>query len=210
MAAISINEASKRAGIGRSIIHRDAKRGLIKGTKVDRVWELDEASFDAWAAQRGPPQGTHRFQKGHKIRNLHSQRGLPQPRRALTKADLPAITQLAARGVRETDIARALGIGAQTWQRLRREDDAVIAAYDDGKQQLHDSLIGKLYERAMNGDTACLIFSCKVLLGYRENEPAAEFRPQINITLPAALPMEKFETLSAEYQKLPAPLKLNG
>ena len=125
------------------------------------------------------------------------------PRKMLPASSLKLITADAARGCREKDIARTLGMSAPTWVKCLAEQDEVRAAFDAGRQLLHDALIGKLYERAMSGKSdACLIFATKVLLGYRENDVAVEFRPQINITLPGALPLEKFAALEHEGRKL--------
>jgi hypothetical protein len=137
-----------------------------------------------------------RFQKGT------SGNPAGMKRKQLTAANLATVTQLASRGCREADIARAVGMCDITWAKYKRDFPATQAALDAGRQIMHDALIGKLYEKAMKGDTVSLIFACKILLGYRENEVQVEFKPQINITLPGALPLEKFTTLQAEGQKL--------
>ena len=123
--------------------------------------------------------------------------------KTIAARDLAAITKLAARGCREKDIARAVGVSPPTWARIRDADPDVRAAFDAGRQVMHDALIGKLYEKAMGGDTVSLIFACKILLGYRENDAAVEFKPQVTITLPGALPLEKFAALEREARLLP-------
>jgi len=124
------------------------------------------------------------------------------PRKTIPASELKLITADAARGCREKDIARTLGMSALTWQRIKERDPAVQAAFDAGRQKMHDALIGKLYEKAMKGDTVSLIFACKILLGYRENDVAMEFRPQITITLPDALPAEKYAALEGKAQRV--------
>ena len=89
------------------------------------------------------------------------------------------ITKLAARGVREKDIARAVDVSEPTWLSLKRDFPEVQAAVDAGRQVMHDALVGKLYEKAMAGDTIALLFAMKVMFGYRENEPPQDTGPRI-------------------------------
>ena len=125
-------------------------------------------------------------------------------RRTIASRDLPTITALAARGVRERDIARAVQVSPTTWPRLRDTDPAVNAAFEAGRQQMHDALVGKLYEKAMKGDTVALLFSLKVFFGYRENELTHD-RPQINIiNLPGAAPIAEYKGQTLEHEGPPA------
>lgn len=133
------------------------------------------------------------------------------PRKFVDARYLPLITQLAAKGCRASDIARAVGMNERTWVKCLDEQPGVREAFDAGRQQMHDSLVGKLYQRAMHGDTACLIFAHKVLLGYRENEPIADQRPVVNITLPGpAASLEDFKRMVTVEQPEPALLTHDG
>ncbi len=145
------------------------------------------------------------FQKGE----VHNPKGAP--RKTLSNADLAAVTKLAAKGVREQDIARAVGVGATTWQRLKHEHPEVQAALDSGRQVMHDALVGKLFERAMKGDIVPNLFLLKTVFGYREGDEPSETRPQITINLPGALPLSAFQGVTIEQTSeppaLPAPTK---
>lgn len=142
------------------------------------------------------PSSDTQFKKGNRIGA--ASRNTYDPR------DLPRVTELAARGVRVKDIARAIGVSEDTWRLLMVNDSALAAAYDTGRGEMHDKLVGVLFEKAMSGDTVCILFSLKVFFGYRDqNDPSAnlEFRPQINITLPGALPLKEFMQLEGELTK---------
>jgi len=109
-------------------------------------------------------------------------------RTTIAYALLPLIKSMAAKGCRELDIARVSGVNVQTWRKLRDGDlqPEVARALAEGRAILHDQLINKLAQKAMAGDVACLIYSTKVLLGYRENDTSQDARPIVNITLPGA------------------------
>jgi len=103
------------------------------------------------------------------------------------------ITKLAARGVREKDIARAVNVSEPTWIKRKNDEPALRAAFDAGRQVMHDALVSKLFERAMKGDIVPALFLLKVVFGYRENDVPDELRPQVVINIPAALPREEYE-----------------
>jgi hypothetical protein len=121
------------------------------------------------------------------------QSGNPHGRQRLTIApeQLPVIVKLAAKGVRELDIARAVGVSHQVWARQRVLQPEVADALDAGKQQMHDRLVGKLYAQAMDGNIVALLFLLKTRFGYREGE-AQDARPQVIINLPTAAPLEQY------------------
>lgn len=130
----------------------------------------------------------------------------PQGRRPtkIAKRDLPAISKLAARGVREGDISRWLGVSGPTWQRIKRDQQEVQDALDAGRQKMHDALIGKLYERAMAGETVPLLFILKARFGYREgDELGGSAQPQITINLPGAVPLAQY--VERVHDALPVP-----
>lgn len=115
------------------------------------------------------------------------------PRKKTVPASrLALITQLAARGVREKDIARAVDMSADTWVRCRDVQPEVANAFEAGRQAMHDALVGKLYEKAMHGDTIALIFALKIFYGYRDNAEVQELRAQVVINLPGATSLDKY------------------
>ena len=111
-----------------------------------------------------------------------------QPRILVPARDLHYITELAAKGCRQKDVARGVGLDERTLVKCLNEQPEVREAFDQGRQQLHDSLVNKLVTMALKGNVAALIYSCKVLLGYRENDVPPDQRPIVNITLPGAAP----------------------
>src|SRR5438552_16438132 len=103
-----------------------------------------------------------------------------RPRKSIAKRDLDVITKLGARGCREKDIARAVGVSEPTWMRIKSTDTDVLAALNAGRQLMHDALVNKLFEKAMNGDTIALIFSLKAFFAYRDvpkDDAEASYQP---------------------------------
>lgn len=100
---------------------------------------------------------------------------------------LPIITKLAAKGVRQRDIGRAIGVSQQVWNRQREAQPEVADALAAGQQKMHDALVHKLYEKAVEGDTVSLLFLLKCRFGYREgDELNSDSKPQVIINLPGA------------------------
>ena len=59
---------------------------------------------------------------------------------------------------------------------------------------MFEGLVGKLFEKAMGGDTIALIFSLKAFFQVRENsEVPPESRPHVVINLPGASPLSKYQ-----------------
>ena len=114
------------------------------------------------------------------------------PRKTIPTRALPQITKLAARGVREKDIARAVDMAPDTWARYKDSHPEAAHAFEAGRQIMHDALVGKLYEKAMHGDTIALIFALKIFYGYRDNTELQELRPQVVINLPGAVPLDQY------------------
>ena len=132
---------------------------------------------------------------------------MARPKRRLSSHDYLTISAMAARGFRERDIARRLGMAPDTWRRVRDRDPQALEAFEAGRSELHDELISKLLEKAREGQVACLIFSLKILFGYRENQPIeVEHTHNVRIELPAALTPMGYERLQAKAREIPAVL----
>ncbi len=108
------------------------------------------------------------------------------PRILVPQRDLHVVEELAAKGCREKDIARGLGMAQHTWTKCLHEQPEVKDAFDQGRQRLHDSLVNRLVQLALKGNVACLIYATKVLLGYKESDGSPDQRPIVNINLPGA------------------------
>lgn len=107
---------------------------------------------------------------------------------------LAMVEELAARGVSETTIAKALSMGKDAFRGAKRRDPAVQEALDRGRAIEHDRLVGKLFDTAMEGNVVAGIFLLKARHGYREGEPVegGSNNVQVNINLPAALSPEEY------------------
>jgi len=69
-----------------------------------------------------------------------------------------------ALGTTTVDIAKLLGIGVKTLKKHYKEE------LNFGKAKANASVAGKLYDKAMHGDTAALIFWLKTQAGWREKQ----------------------------------------
>lgn len=115
-------------------------------------------------------------------------------KKKLTRRDYSRIENMAANGHPEYAICRALNIGSpHTWSRIKKEDERAVAALEAGRAAEHQALYGKLYEKAMNGETVALLFLLKTRHGYVEGEkPAEPGRVQVTFNLPAPLKPEQY------------------
>lgn len=120
-----------------------------------------------------------------------------RPRKYLPKNGVEIIRDCASRGVKETELAQALGLSYPTWCRIRREDPEARDAWEEAKAVEADKLVGKLYEKAMDGDSASAMFLLKARHGYRDHGPADASESGVNITLalPPALDPERYQKL---------------
>ena len=106
----------------------------------------------------------------------------------VTPEGLEVIEALAARGNSEATIAKALGVGAKTFQRLRARDEAVGNAHSQGRGYLEDELVGHLLASARKGNIAATIFALKSMAGYSDNpRPKDDRPPAITINLPGSM-----------------------
>ncbi len=78
------------------------------------------------------------------------------------------------------------------WSRCRDAQQEVADALAAGKQQMHDALCGKLYAKAMDGDTVALLFLLKTRYGYREGDQQGDTRAHVTIVLPDAMSPEQY------------------
>ena len=110
------------------------------------------------------------------------------------------IVELASRGCTKPTIARALRIGVKTLRACRKRQPEVAEAFERGEAMLHDSLFKVLLDEAHNKDSGkraiCAMFLLKARFGYRDQGPTTEdpnkSNVQVNINLPASVPLEDF------------------
>ncbi|MFN3275076.1 MAG: hypothetical protein ACK41U_10415 [Paracoccus sp. (in: a-proteobacteria)] len=89
---------------------------------------------------------------------------------AITETGLQMVEELSARGCSVQTIARALGIGKDTFRAMRERDPAVQDALEQGRAVEHDALVGNLRAAADEGNIVANIFLLKSRHGYREGE----------------------------------------
>ena len=121
---------------------------------------------------------------------------MPRVKKLLPKGGLEKIRDWASHGHSERDIARALGMSASTWTRIKDENPEAQDALDEGRSVEHLALYGRLYQKAMDGDIVALLFLLKCRHGYRETLDITQSNAvQVIFAIPGALD-------PAEYAKL--------
>jgi len=109
---------------------------------------------------------------------------------------LETIEKLASRGVRETDIARALGVSWGVYWRIKNENEAVKKTLEQARMIEHDALFGQLYEKAMKGDSTAAMFLLKTRHGYREGaDVVAANQVNVKITLPGSMKPDEYKKM---------------
>lgn len=115
-----------------------------------------------------------------------------------------AITDMARRGLRETDIARCLGMHLNTWVRIKEENQKALDAFEAGRGAEHEALIGTLHKAALqDGNVAAAMFLLKTRYGYRETmEVQQENRVKVMFELPGSTnPADYFRIIEGEKTK---------
>lgn len=82
--------------------------------------------------------------------------------------DLEEVERLASSGLTQEQIAAALGIGQTTLYKRKRESADFEDAIKRGQAKGISAVANKLYEKAMSGDVASLIFFLKARGGWKE------------------------------------------
>ncbi|MBX3537673.1 MAG: hypothetical protein KF735_08550 [Chelatococcus sp.] len=110
------------------------------------------------------------------------------------------IRKLASHGVRETELAKALGVDLKTWVRIRTDDEEARAAWQEAKEIEQEALVGMLYKRAMGQpaeydadgnllraeippDATANMFLLKTRHGYRDHGQDREAAPGVTVTI---------------------------
>ncbi|MES9957101.1 MAG: hypothetical protein ABW086_08630 [Sedimenticola sp.] len=119
---------------------------------------------------------------------------MPRPKKIIKPNQYEKITEMAARGLREVDIARSLGMSFSTWKRIKDEDERAMDALEEGRGVEHEKLVGALFEAAMKGNVIAGIFLLKARYGYREGFTVEHnSNVKISVELPAALTADQYE-----------------
>lgn len=106
----------------------------------------------------------------------------------LKEKDYTTIRKLASRGVKETDMCKALGVSFPTWARLKEEDEKAIEVFEEAKKIEEDKLVGVLYDAATKDkNLTAAMFLLKTRHGYKEGaEQVNANQVNVSITLPGA------------------------
>ena len=103
---------------------------------------------------------------------------------------------MSSKGHSEKDIARALGMSASTWTRIKDENPEAQDALDAGRSRRAPGAVRQALRKSDGGDIVALLFLLKCRHGYRETLDITQTNAvQIVFQIPAALD-------PAEYAKL--------
>lgn len=111
-----------------------------------------------------------------------------------TEDGLALIRRMFAAGHNQSSVATALGISRSSFGHLRKRDERVQEAYEEGLGAFEYEMVEYLAKAAEKGNVAAAMFLLKTRCGYRENGDPSEVAPRSNviINLPASIPMEEY------------------
>lgn len=123
---------------------------------------------------------------------------MPRPRKHLPPGAREFILTAAEDGaLSETKICRALGIRFRTWRRILRQDEDAKALWQEAMAVERDAVVQKLFERAMEGETAAARFLLGARHGLREQGDTGgdSGRSAVTINLPGSMSRAQYAKL---------------
>ena len=87
---------------------------------------------------------------------------MPAPKRVWTEQERALVARMAMIGIPQETIALVLKTTKETLEKYFRQE------LDESAAKANTAIAGKLYQMAMGGNVAALIFWCKTRLGWRE------------------------------------------
>lgn len=87
-----------------------------------------------------------------------------RPRHQKTEQNRALINALAKTNWTQEQIAQEVGISVDTLQKYYRDE------FDNGRKLAKYHIINSLFQKIEKGDTACIIFACKTILGMSEKQ----------------------------------------
>lgn len=123
---------------------------------------------------------------------------MPRPRKRLPAGAREYVLQCAeGAALAETKIARGLGMGFATWRRILKTDPDAQALWTEAKAVERDTIVQKLYDRALEGDVQASRFLLGARHGLREQGAAegAEGRSSVTINLPGSMSAAQYKRM---------------
>jgi hypothetical protein len=125
-------------------------------------------------------------------------RGLANNEKRITNHGVRKIEQMAADGLSEATMAKALRIARATFLKRKKDDPRVAEALTTGRGKLDDEVANMLLEKARGGNLTAMIYFDKARLGHRDQGPATaedHKTPQVNIQINAPMSDEDFRKM---------------
>jgi hypothetical protein len=115
-----------------------------------------------------------------------------RPRKSLTDEQKAQVEALAA-VLSQDQVADYFGIARNTFSAMMERDQEVFERYKRGKARAIKDVSQGLLQKALQGDTVCMMFYLKTQAGWREKDKPEEDKNQqpINITFAAVEPPAK-------------------
>ncbi len=122
---------------------------------------------------------------------------MPRPRKYLPPGAREYILAAAEdNALAETKICRALGMGFRAWRRILAEDADAGALWAEALAIERDAIVGKLFDRAMEGDVQAARFMLGARHGLREQGGTGDAtRSSVTINLPGSMSAKQYERL---------------
>ncbi|MGE3296487.1 MAG: hypothetical protein AB7I68_03960 [Porticoccaceae bacterium] len=130
-----------------------------------------------------------------------------RPRKTLPRGALEIIKHCASHGLKDSDIARELGLPLRTWLAIKRNNPTARQVWEEGLAAEHDKLYGVLYAEAVLGNLDACKFLLRTRHSYRENAPAAGesgASVQVVLSIPSAMSADQYQKLALDARPLPA------
>ncbi|MCT8988863.1 hypothetical protein NYR54_00940 [Chelativorans sp. SCAU2101] len=106
---------------------------------------------------------------------------------SITPAGLALVEELAGEGQDFRSIAKRLGINHQTFNVLRKKDEALAEAVERGQAVLADEVTHLLLKAARKGNVVAAIFLAKARLGWTDTPQPKRPEVAVQINLPGAM-----------------------
>lgn len=120
------------------------------------------------------------------------------PRPTLTDEGKGVIARMSANGHNIPVIADALGLTNDQLKVAMKNDPALRAIFDEGRERLSDELASGLLAQARKGNVTCAIFLLKAMAGWRDTGvDTGKGAPQVavQINLPQAMSPDDYARL---------------
>ena len=131
---------------------------------------------------------------------------MPRPRKHLPPGARDYIMSVAESGaLQETKVARGLGLSLEIFRRIIRADEHAAALWREAMAVERDTIVSRMYARALEGDVPAARFMLAARHGLREQDGGdAGQRSSVVIQLPGSMSEEQYKRVMQVERAAPA------